>query len=125
MALESIALLTLQALEESMWVSESRFDPTYMDAVLHPDFTEVGRSGRLFTRDDVLSMPPVEIRIEIPLRGLEIVEIAPDVVLTRYTTVPLDSPHGAAHRTSIWLHEDERWLLRFHQGTPTSDTSDD
>jgi len=89
MALESIALLTLQALEESMWVSESRFDPTYMDAVLHPDFTEVGRSGRLFTRDDVLSMPAVEIRVEIPLRGLEIVEIAPDVVLTRYTTVPL------------------------------------
>lgn len=101
-----------------MWVSESRFDPTYMDAVLHPDFTEIGRSGRLFTRADVLSMPPVDIRVEIPLRDLDIVEIAPHVVLTRYTTVPLDSPHGTAHRSSMWLLEDERWLLRFHQGTP-------
>ena len=120
MVLDATAALTLQALEESMWRDETRFDRAYMNAVLHEDFTEVGRSGRVFSRDEVLDMPPVQIRVEIPRETFSVVEIAPAVALVSYETVPSDSRHGAAHRGSMWISDGERWLLRYHQGTPSA-----
>jgi len=120
MTLDPIAALTLQALEESMWRTETRFDRAYMDAVLHPEFAEVGRSGRVFTRDEVLDMPHVEIRVDIPRESFSAVEIAPGVALVSYQTVPTESLHGAAHRASIWLADGDRWLLRYHHGTPAA-----
>ncbi len=120
MALDATATLTLQALEESMWRSETRFDRAYMDAVLHPDFTEVGRSGRLFSRDEVLDMPHVEIRVDIPRETFTVAEIAEGVALVSYQTIPVDSLHGAAHRCSLWVADGTRWLMRYHQGTPSA-----
>lgn len=120
MALDATAALTLQALEESMWRAETRFDRAYMNAVLHPEFTEVGRSGRVFSRDEVLDMPTVPIAVEIPRATFSVTEVVPGVVLVGYETVPTDSPHGAAHRGSLWVLEGTRWLLRYHQGTPAA-----
>ena len=42
----------LRILEESLWRHETRFDRDYLQRVLHPDFFEFGRSGRVWTRDD-------------------------------------------------------------------------
>ena len=119
-ALDATVVLTLQALEESMWRSETRFDRAYMEAVLHPGFTEVGRSGRIFSRDEVLDMPHVDIRVEIPRSTFEVSEIAEGVALIGYQTIPSDSMHGAAHRASVWVDGGARWLLRYHQGTPVA-----
>ena len=120
MALDATAVLTLQALEESMWRAETRFDRAYMNAVLHPEFTEVGRSGRVFSRDEVLGMPAVPIAVDIPRETFSVAEIAPGVALVSYETVPTDSRHGAAHRGSVWVLDGSRWLLRYHQGTPAA-----
>ena len=120
MALDATVVLTLQALEESMWRSETRFDRAYMEAVLHPGFTEVGRSGRVFSRDEVLDMPHVEIHVDIPRATFEVSEIAEGVALIVYETLPTDSVHGAAHRASVWVDGGKRWLLRYHQGTPAA-----
>jgi len=120
MALDATSVLTLQALEESMWRSETRFDAAYMDAVLHPGFTEVGRSGRVFTRDEVLNMPHVEISVDIPRETFDVAEIAEGVALVTYETLPTESIHGAAHRASMWVLSGSRWLLRYHQGTPSA-----
>jgi len=35
-------------LEESMWRAETRFDRGYVERLLHPDFFEFGRSGRVW-----------------------------------------------------------------------------
>jgi len=119
-ALDATAALTLQALEESMWRDETRYDRAYMNAVLHPDFAEVGRSGRVFSRDEVLDMPMVPINVQIPRETFSVAEIAPAVALVSYETVPVDSMHGAAHRASVWVGDGSRWLLRYHQGTPAA-----
>ena len=42
-------------------------------------------------------------------------EIAPGVVLLRYLTT---GPEGTVERTSVWVRESGRWLLRHHQATP-------
>lgn len=110
--------LTLQAMEEAMWRPETRFDPRYMDAVLAENFSEIGRSGRTFTREDTLALQPVEIDIELPLLDFTAVAICEDVALVRYTSVPSRASRGATQRCSVWVN-DGRWRLRFHQATPT------
>ncbi|MGC4174912.1 DUF4440 domain-containing protein [Demequina sp.] len=120
MPLDATATLTLQALEESVWRDETRFDHAYMNAVLHPEFTEVGRSGRVFTRDEVLEMPAVSIDVDIPRATFSVQELVADAALVSYETVPRESRHGAAHRASVWVCVEGTWRLRYHQGTPAA-----
>lgn len=110
--------LTLQAMEEAMWRRETRFDRRYMDAVLADNFSEVGRSGRTYSREETLDLQPVDIDIELPLTDFTAVAICEDVALVRYTSVPSRAARGATHRSSVWVN-DGRWRLRFHQATPT------
>ena len=118
MAFDPQVELNLRALEDSMWRAETRYDRAYMDSVLHADFTEIGRSGRVFSRDDVLDMPHGDIAFAISHEGFSLARVADGIALITYATVPTDARYGAAHRSSLWVAEDDRWLLRFHQGTP-------
>ena len=95
-----------------------RSDPPSAAALLHSAFTEVGASGRTYDREEILDALA-------PLPGVEASdfvadEIAPGVILLRYVTT---GPGGAVERSSIWLREGDRWLLRHHQGTPAGDPS--
>jgi hypothetical protein len=120
MALAEAEIASLRALEESMWRSETRFDTAYMEATLHPDFVEVGRSGIRFSRDDVLAMPAVRIDVDLPKESFVVSELAPGVALVTYESVFSGPPYAAAHRSSVWVQDDGRWLLRYHQGTPAA-----
>jgi uncharacterized protein (DUF952 family) len=109
----------LAHLEEGLWMPERRFDPGWMDRILHPDFSEVGASGRVYSRREIIATPRVEFEAQLPHRdyGLELID--EDVALARY--VSLDSYQGVpryAHRSSIWINTNEGWRLRLHQGTP-------
>ncbi len=48
---------TLERLEEELWREETRFDIERMKQVIVPDFFELGRSGRTYTRQDILVAP--------------------------------------------------------------------
>ncbi|WP_084103323.1 DUF4440 domain-containing protein [Demequina sp. NBRC 110056] len=110
--------LTLQAMEEAMWRPETRFDRAYMEAVLAENFSEVGRSGRVFTREDTLELQPIDIDVQLPLTEFSAVAICEDVALVTYVSIPAHGTRGATHRSSVWTN-DGRWRLRFHQATPT------
>lgn len=112
-------VLTLQAMEEAMWRKEMRFDTRFMDAVLAPNFTEVGRSGRIYTREETLALELTDINIQLPLVDFSAVAICEDVALVRYIAMSAHGDRGASQRTSIWIN-DGRWKLRFHQATPTN-----
>ena len=58
----------LAALETALWNANTRGDREWMSEILSPTFTEFGRSGRVYTRDDSLSVSvPDHIEIELPL----------------------------------------------------------
>jgi hypothetical protein len=57
----------LENLEESLWKKETRFDSTYMNNLLSHIFFEFGRSGKIHSREDILSVKIQEINIEFPL----------------------------------------------------------
>lgn len=102
----------ITARELALLSATLRADPPSAAELLHPDFTEVGASGRSYDREEMLAHLA-------PLTGVEAEEfvadeIAPGVVLLRYATA---GPGGTVERTSLWTRENGRWLLRHHQGT--------
>lgn len=92
------------------------------EALLHPDFHEVGRSGRPYDRVTVLRY----LSHALPAAGVRscdfrLERLAPDLALLHYRSIqqPEDgSPALRTLRMSLWMREGEAWRLRYHQGTP-------
>lgn len=111
----SVELDELRDLEEAMWRAETRGDPVWMDAHLAPGFTEFGRSGRRYSREDVLDADVDEIDAVFPLPDLVLRQISDEVVLVTYRG---DVDGEQSHRSSVWRRASGAWLMEFHQGTP-------
>ena len=62
----------LLRLEEAMWREETRFDKAFMERALAPDFFEFGRSGRTYTRQQILDFPREPIAAHLPLENLRV-----------------------------------------------------
>jgi hypothetical protein len=108
----------LRQLEETLWREETRFDREYMEGILAPDFTEFGRSGQTYTRNETLAMAMVAINARLPLDEFAVRAIDGDTVLATYVSEVGDEAPQRANRSSIWSRIDGSWKLRFHQGTP-------
>ncbi|HEY8317699.1 MAG TPA: DUF4440 domain-containing protein [Amnibacterium sp.] len=110
----------LRELEEGLWRPETRFDERWMRRVLHPDFLEFGRSGRVYDLAATLAAEAAPFGAELPLPGFTVREPAPGVALVTYVSrvVHADGEPLAANRSSLWVRGDDGWRLRFHQGTP-------
>ncbi len=108
----------LSALEHTLWCTKIRHDRTLMEATFAPYFHEFGRSGRRYTRDDLLPTGKPH-PIDATLRGLTITDLSPTIALITYIS-ELRRPAGTewANRSSLWDRATGRWQLRFHQGTP-------
>jgi uncharacterized protein (DUF952 family) len=108
----------LDHLEEGLWLG-TRFDREWMDKILHPEFSEVGMSGRKYSRDDAINIPTGDLRPRLPHEDYRVCLIDEDVALVRYISHDMfDGVERHAHRTSVWVNTNEGWRLRFHQGTP-------
>ena len=107
----------LRTLEESLWRAETRFDHTYMDGVLAPDFLEFGRSGRRY--DKAATLAAAGGSIDARLCELTVAVVAPGVALVTYVSEVGHGEVQRSNRSSLWIRQGNAWRLRFHQGTPT------
>ncbi|WP_043624867.1 nuclear transport factor 2 family protein [Nonomuraea candida] len=100
---------------------EVRSSAELMAGLLHPEFREIGASGRLWSRSEIIadlvesSRPSDEPIGASDLAGLL---LTPDVVHLTYVS---DSGGRRARRSSIWVRTEAGWRLYFHQGTPSTD----
>ena len=119
-------LTTLQQLETELHQEETRRNASRMAVLLHPEFQEFGRSGRRYSRAEVLaefSGSDVEFPTVVSW-GFSIAICAEHIALLTYVTAHKDeSGHVHRHtlRSSLWLRTSEGWKIRFHQGTPTTE----
>jgi len=118
MRLDTSDIEELRQLEESLWRRETRCDPDYLRSITTDDMFEFGRSGRTYTRDDLLDIPDQEIPATLPLQGFTVHEVAADVALVTYVSEVQYTTLDLGNRSSLWVRRDGRWKLRFHQGTP-------
>ncbi len=106
-------------LEQELLDPAVRADASRVAALLHPDFEEIGRSGRLWGRDAIvqeLSAETDESAAGFELLGTE--ALSPEIILLTARTV---DARGSSLRSSLWLRVNGRWRLRFHQGTPEAE----
>lgn len=110
-----VDLESVRAAEESLLSSAVRRDPSRVRELLHPDFVEIGRSGRRWSRDEIVATLSGEGERAATTTGeWNLSELGPNVALVTYVIrgVDRDSRHS-----SIWSLSDGRLRMLFHQGT--------
>jgi hypothetical protein len=95
---------------------------SHFEALVTPDFWEVGASGRVYSRDFVLDTV-VERSLEgrddpWEVEGLAVAPIAPGVWLVTYE---LWQGPRRSRRATIWTETAEGWRACYHQGTLVQD----
>ncbi len=104
---------TVIAGERALLAAEVRSDPNRVAALLHTQFREIGASGDLYTRADVLEhIAPLDPPVELEVVSAE--QIDANTIMLLWRSVGLKP----ALRSSTWVRTTTGWALRFHQGTP-------
>jgi hypothetical protein len=89
----------------------------------HPDFWEIGASGRRYSRDHVLA--ELERRHRHPHEdpwetiGFHCRQLAPDLYLLTYTLI--QNKIRKTRRSTLWQRTEVGWQIIFHQGTMVED----
>ena len=100
------------AMERALLTDDVRADRAAVAALLHPDWQEVGRSGRLWTLADQLDViGPID-----PV-GFEVVSVdrlGTDTILLLWRTF---TEERSTLRSTLWVRSGGQWRARFHQGT--------
>lgn len=116
---------TLTELEASLHRPEVRRSRQRLDELLHPEFEEVGRSGRSWPREGIIEMLiKGVVDSAVVAQDHKVVELQPGVVLLTYRSAHLQSDGtSASHtlRSSIWVKARDGWQMRYHQGTPSAE----
>jgi hypothetical protein len=118
-----VAVAAALAGERALLDPGVRADPARAGALLHPEFAEVGASGRRWGRAEILAAMADELSLageRVEVRDLQGERIAEDVVHLTYLS---DVAGRVARRSSLWRRTDDGWRLWFHQGTPVSPTA--
>ncbi|RDG34869.1 nuclear transport factor 2 family protein [Streptomyces corynorhini] len=97
-----------------------RASPELVSALLDPDFTEIGASGRRWDATSILTVTSAgSVLPESPVEVSELAGavLAPGIVHLTYLA---DNGGRRVRRSSLWRLTATGWRLYFHQGTPTS-----
>ncbi len=122
---EDDLLQTLQALEVELHRTETRRELARLDELLHPDFEEYGRSGRSYSRDEMLAEFQTGSELApIVAWDFAMARLYDGLGLLTYKSAHV-SPSGELYRhtlrSSLWIRTAIGWQMRFHQGTPTDE----
>lgn len=114
-AAEASPEAVVESLERELLRPETRADLGRTGVLLHPDFTEIGSSGRIWTRDAVMMALEENPGAPAELELLGADRLGEGAILLTYRS---STRTGSALRSSLWVLDGTQWRLRFHQGTP-------
>ncbi len=108
----------LLELEQSFFKYEYISDRQWLSDILHPDFSECGISGFLYTKEDTVeALLSCEKDRDIEILDFQWAQPADSCFLVNYIT---KTENAAYYRTSLWIRED-KLRLRFHQASRLSE----
>jgi hypothetical protein len=109
----------LFGLEKSLLETSTRADATTLASLLAEDFREVGSSGRIYNRQQIIDELAKESPRHITLSHPVCQNLAEDVALLTYRSSHIGPLQTAVHalRSSLWILRDGRWQMLSHQGT--------
>jgi hypothetical protein len=109
---ETVALI--RRLEEALLVPEVRKSAAQIAALLADEFVEIGSSGRIHDKDQIIG----QLQQESGEESLRTVsdftarELADGLILVTYRIIETRTV-----RSSIWKRTNSEWRMVFHQGT--------
>lgn len=115
-------LRELRALESELHHPGAGCSRERLEALLHPGFHEVGRSGRRYSREVViahLASQPGQPDVVAADHAVHL--LAEGCALLTYRSshrAPDGTGTLASLRSSVWLRTAAGWQLFYHQGTP-------
>jgi hypothetical protein len=118
----------LQRLEPIFHAAYRDATPQQFEAVVAPEFWEIGASGRNYSRAFALSV--LVERQQTPTEAawqtsdFHVAEVAPDTYLLTYTLVqPGQHAPRTTRRMTLWQRRDGAFKAVFHQGTVVVDSA--
>ena len=115
----------LQSLEVELHHPGVRLSRERLEFLLHPEFHEVGRSGRTYDRETIIShLAAQRAHPVVASDSFRVSELGPGVALLTYRSAHVEAENRLVNhtlRSSVWLKAAAGWQLRYHQGTPASE----
>jgi hypothetical protein len=119
-------LQELQALEVELHHPGVRCSRERLETLLHPEFHEVGRSGRSYNRETIVRfLAAQESQPVVVSDAFAVSELGPGVALLTYRSAHLEQNKVLANhtlRSSVWVKTSAGWQLYYHQGTAAAET---
>ncbi|WP_199155641.1 DUF4440 domain-containing protein [Chromobacterium sp. ASV23] len=119
---------TLSRLEAELHQPAVRRNGACVRALLHPDFEEVGRSGRLYSREALVGALANEAEGSaaevITADSYVATDLGQGIALLTYRSARKQEDGRLERhtlRSSIWVRVAGEWQLRYHQGTAAAD----
>ncbi len=110
----------LYALEIRLLDPHIRRSSEDVAALLADDFLEIGASGRVFDRDELIKELARERPFFWTISDFVARPLAPDIIMVTYRLVARTGSERTPRRslrTSIWKKSNDAWRMVFHQGT--------
>ncbi|MDN3921372.1 nuclear transport factor 2 family protein [Roseateles violae] len=121
----SLLLQELQALEVELHHPGVRCSAERLEQLLHPDFHEVGRSGRRYERTTIVRFLAAQTaHPEVEPGEFAVALLGGSCALLTYRSAHRQADGSLGHHThraSIWIRGSAGWQLRYHQGTPAAE----
>ena len=101
------------ALERSLTADDVRADRAAVSSLLHPEWAEIGRSGRWWSRAEFLdAVRPLPEPVDLEVISVNRVDAQSILLIWRASTAG-----RSTLRSSLWVRDRGAWRQRFHQGT--------
>jgi hypothetical protein len=119
-------LQILQALEVELHHPDVRRNPARLAQLLHREFHEVGRSGRMYNRESIMELLATQdSQFEVVSDNYTVSELGAEMALLTYRSAHIDQSNNLVNhtlRSSVWLKTNAAgWQLRYHQGTAAAE----
>ena len=112
----------LIANEKAIVDAQKRRDFAAVEAVLDEDFREIGSSGRMFSKSEILDAMKVSQIVDCSFEEFHFLPVDSTCVIVTYVATATrilrerEQSHRA-YRSSTWVEKDGTWRIIFHQGT--------
>jgi hypothetical protein len=113
-------------LELELLTHVARSSAARLSELLDDDFVEIGQSGKLLHKADIVALLPTEGSSNTTLHAIDLKsrQLADGLLHLTYLCAVHDSKTGgllrSSRRSSIWRSSSGAWKLLFHQGTAVS-----
>ena len=109
----------VRELENYLLRSDVRGSHEELDRLLADDFYEVGTSGRLFDKTDIIDALVSETPRTLVMQEFIATSLSESVVLTTFRIIRhiSDEETRSSRHSSVWRKTEDGWEMFYHQGT--------